>query len=704
MSFATARKNLRVTTYSKVVFLLLVVSIGFVLLFAALFYFNQKQEKEFYKTSCVGLEREINGLIDLNSESYTSLINEITYWDDLVNFVQNKNIEWFDNSVVYLIDSYKVDYIDIYTMEEEFICKASTTKINTKSFIPAEVFPKLKNDKLIKFYTKIPEGIVAVYGATIHSSIDPFKNKTSPQGYFFIAKLLDKRYFLNIQNVSSATAEFYNSEKKIADKSIYFVKDLKNIKGEKIAAVLFQREAKVDFSNTRKILYIILIAFCISILIFLYYAKRWAQRPIRLIKEVLEKGNMTAIDSLKRIRGEFRYIGKLFEQNFNQKIQLERTKKKAEESDKLKSAFLMNLSHEIRTPMNAIMGFSDLLLKKDLKETEKEEYLKIIQKSGKNLIDIIDDLVEMSKIDSDLIEPKYSSIDLKNMIQATFEAIKVTLPTHKNIDFKLIAPKKDIKRNVITDVVKLNQIITNLLTNAIKFTEEGFIVLDYTFDLSNSRILFSVKDSGKGIPDELQEQIFSRFNKVDFVSDQDNKGLGLGLAISKAYIEMLDGTINLKSEVGLGSTFSFTIPLVFDTATTVETEIILDKIELGDGELILVAEDDNINYLLIEKLLKLLNFKVVRAKNGEEAIQIAKENKDIKLILMDIKMPIIDGYEAYEKIRIFANKIPIVAQTSYSFPEEIEKINNTGFDDFISKPIDRDKLYLLIRKYIKKRK
>lgn len=700
MSFTAARKNLRVTTYSKVVFVLLVVSFGFILLFAALFYFNQKQEKEFYQTSSLGLEREINGLIDLNSDSYISLINEITYWDDLVDFVHTKDIEWFDNSVVYLIDSYKVDYIDVYTMQEEFVSKASTTKINSKNFIPKEVFPKLKNEKLIKFYARIPEGIVAVYGATIHSSIDPFKNKTAPQGYFFIAKLLDKKYFLNIQNVSSAKAEFYDSQKKIEAKTIYYIKDLKDINGNKIASLFFQREAKVDFSNTRKILYIMLIAFCLSILIFFYYAKKWAQRPIRLIKEVLEKGNVSAIDSLKRIRGEFRYIGKLFEQNFNQKIQLEKTKKKAEESDKLKSAFLMNLSHEIRTPMNAIMGFSDLLLKKDLKEDEKEEYLKIIQKSGKNLIDIIDDLVEMSKIDSDLIEPKYSSIDLKNMIQATFESIKVTVPSYKNIDFKLIVPKDTSTQNVVTDVVKLNQVITNLLTNAIKFTDEGFIVLDYEFDFKKNQIHFTVKDSGKGIPDELQETIFSRFNKVDFISDQDNKGLGLGLAISKAYIEMLGGTISLKSEVGVGSTFSFSIPLQFDSETTLEAQPIYEDISLGDEEIILVAEDDNINYLLIEKLLKLLNFKVVRAKNGQEAVEICKQNKEVDLILMDIKMPSVDGHEAFTKIREFNKDIPIVAQTSYSFPEEIEKINQTGFNDFISKPIDKDKLYIIIRKYI----
>ena len=165
---------------------------------------------------------------------------------------------------------------------------------------------------------------------------------------------------------------------------------------------------------------------------------------------------------------------------------------------------------------------------------------------------------------------------------------------------------------------------------------------------------------------------------------------------------MLGGTISLKSEVGVGSTFSFSIPLLFDSETVLEAEPIYENISLGDEEIILVAEDDNINYLLIEKLLKLLNFKVVRAKNGQEAVEICKQNKEVDLILMDIKMPSVDGHEAFTKIREFNKDIPIVAQTSYSFPEEIEKINKTGFNDFISKPIDKDKLYIIIRKYIQK--
>lgn len=159
--------------------MLFIVSIGFILLFAALFYYNQKQESEFHKSSSIDLEREINAIVDLNAYGYTSLISEITYWDEFVNFVENKDIAWFNNSLTYLVDTYKADYIDVYNINNEFVAKASSTVINTKDFIPKEVFPILYKEKNIKFYVKIPEGIAFVFGATIHPSEDPYKNKFS---------------------------------------------------------------------------------------------------------------------------------------------------------------------------------------------------------------------------------------------------------------------------------------------------------------------------------------------------------------------------------------------------------------------------------------------------------------------------------------------------------------------------------------------
>lgn len=702
MSFNSKRKFLKGTTYSKVVFLLGIVSIGFAILFSALLYYIIQHEKQVSKSATEQFDREIGALMELNSEVYVSLMTEMSYWDELVNFIEKKDIRWFNTSIAYLIDTHRVDYIDAYNLDDEFITKVSSTSIHSYNFIPKEVFPKLYKDKFIKFYVKLPEGIVQVYGSTVHPSEDPFKNKTKPRGYLFMAKLLDSKYFSNLEKISGSHIQFYDPNK-VTDAKMAFVKeDIKDINGKNIRSLLFERQLNFDFSTIRAILFTIAVAFVISLFIFLYYAKKWAKQPIELITEVLENGDVNAINSLKKIKGEFRYIGKLFEENSRQKVQLQQAKAKAEESDKLKSAFLMNLSHEIRTPMNAIMGFSDLLLNPDNTMADREEYVKIIQTSSKNLIAIIDDLVEMSKLDSNLISPKYSSIDLVPFLHDLHESISIT-NHNKDVDFKLVIPKKLPKSNVVTDVVKLNQIITNLLNNALKFTKSGYVILEYQLDEIGQMMSFYVKDSGIGIPTEFQEKIFKRFNKINFSAISANEGLGLGLAISKAYVEMLGGTISVQSQEGIGSTFSFSIPLKYGTKETI-TEIVAEPMQfnLGKEEIILVAEDDSINYMLIEKLLKLFNCKILRAHNGNEAVQMCRENSEIDLVFMDIKMPDLNGYEAFTKIREFNTTLPIIAQTSYSFQEEIDKIKQMGFNDYVLKPLDKEILFSLIKKYLDK--
>ena len=702
MSYKNAKKNIKVSTYSKVVFLLMIAAIGFLLLFSILAYYSFHQQKQVSDQVTDDFEREINSLIVLNSESYTTLIGEITFWDELVNFVEEKDLKWFNTSVAYLVDTNKVDYIDAYNLNLDFVTKVSTTKITTQNFIPKAVFPILYKNKIIKFNMKIPEGYVQVFGATIHPSEDPFKNKTKPRGYFFMVKLLDSKYFSNLETITSSKINFYDTTKKLDPKFIYYIKDIKDFKGEKINSIIFKRPINVNFSATRNILGILALATIIGFLIFFYYAKKWAKTPIKLITNVL-KGDTNAIQSLKKIRGEFRYIGKLFEENHHQKIQLQQSKAKIEESDNLKSAFLMNLSHEIRTPMNAVIGFSNLLSNPEISKQEKTDYIEIIQSSGKNLIDIIDDLVEMSRIDTNLVAPKYSSVNLENIIQTTFDAIKIT-NNKGDLDFKLIKPDTIQKKNIITDVIKLKQILVNLLENALKFTDEGFVILDYEIDEINKKINFEIKDSGIGIQDDFKNKIFKRFNKTNTHSISANEGLGLGLAISKAYIEMLSGEISVQSQEGIGTTFKFWIPLQYETVekNLAQNTPKIVELKLENTLKILVAEDDNVNFMLIKQILKSDKILVIRAEDGQVAINLCKENPDFDMIFMDIRMPIKDGHQAFESIREFNPKIPIVAQTSYSFPEEIEKIVKTGFDDYISKPLDKNAILGLVNKHTKK--
>ncbi len=695
-------KELQITTYSKVIKVISIVTIGFLTLFSLLFYNSYQQYKLVSKISTSQFESEANALVELNSEGYSTLIKEITFWDELVSFIENKDLTWFNNSLAYLVDTNKIDYIDAYNIEEEFVTKVSTSKIKSENFIPKGVFPILKKSKTIHFYLKIPEGVVEIYGATVHPSQDPFKNKTQPKGYLFISKLLDASYFMNLEKVIGSKIDYSTKTYQTTDKTIFFNKIIQDFEGKEITSLTFARLNTVSFSKTKNLLIFLMLGFVASILVFLYYAKKWAQKPLNLIKEVLETGNPDAIGALKRVRGEFSYIAKLFEENNIQRKELEKAKTKAEESDMLKSSFLMNLPHEIRTPMNAIVGFSDLLLNPNIKTHEKEEYVKIIQNSGKNLIEIIDDLVEMSRIDSKLIKANVSSFDIEKIINSVKDSISIT-NQNKAIEVKISHPEPRIKMKIYSDAVKLNQILTNLTNNALKFTNEGFIILDYEIDEINNKIIFAIKDSGIGISEDCQEKIFDRFTKINIKHNNPNDGLGLGLSIAKSYVELLGGNIKLRSQVGVGSTFSFDIPLVLDESIY-ESDFNKSHeiVDLGNEEIVLVAEDDMINFKLIQKILSNFKIKVIHAKDGLEAVSLCKQNPEIDLIFMDIKMPNLDGYGALEKIRAFNLKVPIVAHTSYSFKEELEKIEQMGFNDYVLKPLDKQKVFEMINKYLAK--
>lgn len=689
------------STYTRVISLLSIMSFCLLVLIGSLYYYMKVQEKEIYDSSNTIYKNEINSLVKLNSENYTSLAVEITYWDEFVSFVKTKDLQWFNTSVANILDNYKVEYVSVYDIKGNFLTKVSTPKIKSQQFIPQAAIDKLLQKKVDKFYLKIPEGIVEVYAATIHPSDDPYKNKTKPSGCFFMVRLLDNDYFANFEKISTSNINFFKQPEK-QSKAVFLILPLKDYNNKVIEQLIYKRAFNIDFWITKYILIVITIALILSWIIYFYFANKWSKLPLSFIKKILKNGDSNAIQSLKNVKGEFRYIGKLFEENQAKTKELEIAKTKAEESDKLKSAFLMNLSHEIRTPMNAVLGFSELLSSSELTEIERNEYIDVIQQSGKNLLDIIDDLVEMSKIDSQLIKPNLQPFNLHDFIQQIFKSYE-KLYSNEKVVFKLVKPKNQENKLIITDKVKLGEILTNLLNNSYKFTEEGFVILEYEIDEIGNKINFTIKDSGIGIPVAFQEYIFKRFSKINAKGISANEGLGLGLAISKAYVEMLGGSIRFTSKEDVGSTFVFSISLNFAQENESEDKIIPNfKVSenLGNEGIILVAEDDNINFLLIENILKKYNFKIIRAVDGKEAIEFCKNNQEIDLVLMDIKMPNINGYEAFAEIRKFNKHLPIIAQTSYSFEEELNKIKKLGFNDFISKPIQKQKLFEVIKVFL----
>ena len=700
-------KNFRdLNSYFKLLILISGTSILFFLLYVALYVYTNKQETNLHKTTQKQYHNEVSSIIKLNSKTSISTIVDITFWDDLNDFTTSKDENWYKTYIESQFETYEVDYLGVYDINGKFIIKTSNDKIKTSDIIPKEVMVRLYQSKLMKFYLTIPEGTIEVFGATIHPSNDPKKNKTKPSGYFFMVKLLDENYCKNLNVFSSSEVHLahinspLNPEEDILQADI----NLKDYKNSNVGILVFKRPFNLHFKNTKEILLILILASLINIIIYFYFSRKWIYKPLKIITAILETGNETSIADLQNEPGEFGYIGHLFEENSEQRKQLEISKEKAEESDKLKSSFLANLSHEIRTPMNAIIGFSDLLNEPNLSDKSKQEYLKVIKNCGINLVSIIEDLIEMSKIDAKQITPNFKGIDLKVCIKELYETLHVTIPKDKELELHFVENEQDEQNKILTDEIKLKQVIVNLISNAIKYSVKGQIVFSYQINKKEKNIVFTVKDTGLGIDEENLKVIFDRFRRIEDNFSPELSGLGLGLAISKAYVEMLGGTISATSEFNVGSVFTFTIPLVYDEASLVPNQgTKASGVDKSHHQTILVAEDDNINYLLIKKILELKNYKVLRAVNGQEAVAICQENLEISLVFMDIKMPVLNGFEAFKIIHSFDPKLPIVAQTAYTSSEDFEKIMELGFSGYISKPLDKEKIYELINSIFQER-
>jgi signal transduction histidine kinase/CheY-like chemotaxis protein/ABC-type uncharacterized transport system substrate-binding protein len=375
-------------------------------------------------------------------------------------------------------------------------------------------------------------------------------------------------------------------------------------------------------------------------------------------------------------------------------------KVKAEESNRLKSAFLANMSHEIRTPMNGILGFSSLLKESNLTGEKQQEYIKVIEKSGNRMLNIINEIIDISKIEAGLMLVNKEEVNISEQIDSLHQFFTPEAEA-KGLHF-IIKNKLSVEEAVIkTDREKVYSILTNLIKNAIKFTSVGSIELGC--ERKGEQLEFFVKDTGIGIPKDRQEAIFERFTQADIEDQKVWQGAGLGLTISKAYVEMLGGKIWLESIEGKGTIFYFTLPYTAELKAENDTlNLVLDEdIEPEVRNLkILIAEDDETSEMLISQEVKRFSKKILKARTGLEAVEICHKNPDIDLILMDIRMPVMDGYMAVKEIRQFNKDVIIFAQTAYALAGDREKAIEAGCNDYISKPIIKDQLLTLIHKYI----
>lgn len=406
------------------------------------------------------------------------------------------------------------------------------------------------------------------------------------------------------------------------------------------------------------------------------------------------------ISSVKNKEGKITHFVAI-KDNISKRKQMEadllEAKEEAEESDRLKSAFLANMSHEIRTPMNAIVGLSSLLSDPGLPLSERNGFSSVIQENSNVLLQLIDDIVDISKIEAGQIVMRPAHCEVNSLLSDIYESFVLLVRDKKEkLQLSLKTDYPGEKLYTVTDASRLRQVIANLISNALKFTERGEIEFGCSKD-GKGHIKFFVKDTGIGIPREKHRLIFDRFRQADDSRTRNHQGAGLGLSISKSLVELLGGSIWVESEEGKGSEFYFTIPLQgSDDEHPVDKKEILTPPDLT-GRSILVVEDIEVNYRLIKEFLRKTGADILWAKTGLQALELCHDHSELSLVLLDLNLPDIHGKDVLPEIKKLRRNLPVIIQTAYTMDGEREQCYKAGCEGFITKPIRKEQLVEAMR-------
>jgi signal transduction histidine kinase/ActR/RegA family two-component response regulator len=689
------------------------------------------------------INTEANKLLALQNSPIKSYVTENSYWDELCNALKKRDTTWVSENMMAPLQTplYQANFLWIVDDKSKDIYNSIFKSNKGKITPPSNSFLTSLNPKVVdKFCFKNGETYFEGYVASIVPGND-YERKTKPLGYLLVGKLLDTSYLNGLHSLN-ADLEFsfipyesvipINSVNK-ADAILTCYKIIPCINGTpKLLKIVGQLPEIKTYSIFVKIALLCYLFFVGLIITILYrYFFRYFFNPLDKITRAFKENSIAPISNIMQKDTELGNIAKLIDTYFNQNHQLqneiEQRKKseqdlkvaigkiqkstiekiRAEQSAEAKSEFLSTMSHEIRTPINGVIGIANLLKDEDLTPRQKE-YVDILGTSSKHLYSLITDILDFSKIETGKVEFDRTSFNLHSLCHSVFHVFKISAQ-EKNLSFSY-QPDQSVHNSIYGDSVRLSQIITNLLSNAIKFTKKGGVVFSYRLlskTANSNTIEFSVKDTGIGIKEEEKEKIFQGFSQANKSISTQFGGTGLGLIISKKLIEMQGGKINMKSEYGLGTEFTFY--LTFETHAFNNT---VEAISNGDGikknrnvlngMKILVAEDNNINVLVISRFLEKwgINFKVVN--NGLEVLALI-DTEDFDLILMDLHMPKMDGEEATAEIRKMTSKkiskIPIIALTANASVDTQQKLLSNGFTNYISKPFNPDNLFRLLKKY-----
>jgi len=546
------------TFYGKIRVFILSVGITFLILFVILAFYKYKQEKEILDSSEQKYIGDMNALFEMKSSQMSKSLFDYTYWDEFVTAIHKNDSTWYKENIEFSSEVYDYDYACVYNKNFDVAYQQYNSSSMDSNIISSEAIRHLYKTRFANYFLNLNGKIVEVCAASVHPTIDPGHDKTEPEGYLLVVREFDQKYLSDMQKICASEIFLTSSDPTsgVGRFTLETKKELFGWDGKPVAWIVFQRVLNLNSGATQIVMYTMLAFVLMTLLLFILFAKRWISRPLELVTDILTKDNPESIASLKTSPAEFGRIGHLFEDHMKQKQDLQEAKERAEKSDKLKSAFLANMSHEIRTPMNSILGFSELL-EEETSERIRIQYLKTIQSNGDNLMKLLDDLMDLSKIEAGDLTMRYSNFSVGKMFAELKEIFSIELIKREKLDVKLNYLLPNVELSLYSDPYRIKQVLSNLLTNAVKFTVDGNI----TFECQkvNDELIFSVSDTGTGIPEKDQQFIFERFMKFNYNS-LNREGSGIGLSIVEKIVTLLSGRIWFKSVYGEGSSFYFSIP------------------------------------------------------------------------------------------------------------------------------------------------
>ena len=677
---------------------------------------SDKKLNLFLKSSHANNESMVHNILKIDRDIFMRPLRDNSEWDNTIEYIKNPTRSFEEECLNTLLPTFSFNHIMVFNQNGERVYYINDSdSVNLDIIFRADQIKQLLTPAtpFCNFFLIINNELVEISGATIVSTFDT-SHASPAKGYLFFARNWNTPVIRRLEEITGATIEVRktNIENKQSDEEGCFriTHNLTDLQNRTVASLIFTFPGSYFREWESDTLVLTIISIFIGLFVILvigFLSLKWLVNPLKAIITSLNTGETQHIDKLKDTKNEFGEIAHLIDESIftkralewelKNKIEGEKAltclKNKAEESDRLKTAFLSNMSHEIRTPMNCILGFIQLLEQEDYTPEERFQYMSFVSSSGKKLLNIINDILDFSRIESGQMILQPIHFDLNRLL----DNLLISITNEKNRIAKhdlVIELEKgaDQQCHVYCDINRLEQILNNLLSNALKFTFSGKITFGYSCE--EQHIIFYVQDTGVGISIQNQEIVFERFRQEEETHSKTFGGTGLGLPISKGMVELMGGKMWLTSEKGKGSTFYFSLPDVIRHEPIEKEKTTASPIQSLNlsGKTLLVAEDVRENIELICTMLKSTHVNILCAENGLIAVNLCQENPSIDLVLMDIQMPVMNGHDATREIKKMRPDLPVIALTAYAFDKDRLRCEEAGCNDFLPKPINRSDL------------